>query len=165
MVNRHIVIVANGFYGFAVLLGLPSLAGALFFGPAALRAYLAAPPPRSTAVSSDSGHLITAVDVATRTISAVFGFIGAMSDAVARGLAVASIAILLFSVSLYFIGRGLHAHAPWARVASLTVMIGMLLVAAFMRMLAGGNIFGSTIGMALGISGCYGLWALWRGFV
>jgi hypothetical protein len=49
MVNRHILIVANGFYTFALLLGLPSLVSSLYFGFAVLRMYLASPAPRHAA--------------------------------------------------------------------------------------------------------------------
>jgi hypothetical protein len=84
MVNRHIPIVANAFYTLALLLGLPSLIGSLYFGFAVLRMYLASPAPRPAASAESSSAIITAVDVITRTVSVVFGFLGIIGEGIAR---------------------------------------------------------------------------------
>jgi len=161
MVNRHILNVANTFYGFGLLLGIPSLAGTLYFGFAALRLYLATPVPRAPQGSSAQNSGLDLLDMAIRATGAVFGFIGAVGDAVVRGLAVASVAILLLSLTLLFTSRGLHAHAGWARLVAGLVLTFLLLVALLALLSSGSK---SLIALLLASGSCYGLWALWRGF-
>ncbi len=161
MVNRHIVYVANAFYGLGVLFGLPSLAGTVFFGLAALRLYLAGPAASVTPASGGSNSGVDLILLAARAAGAVFGFIGAIGDAVVRGLAVASVAVLLLSLTLLFTGRGLHAHAGWARVVA-GLMLTCLLLLGLLGLLSiqSRGLFAMLLTSASG----YGLWALWRGF-
>src|SRR6266404_3692019 len=107
MPNRHIAILANGFYGLAAALGLPSLIGSLYFGFVALRLYMATPAPRSAGPIDSSNSLTSALDLTTRMLSAIFGFIGAVGDAVARGLTAAFVFVLCIAITMFFIGRGL----------------------------------------------------------
>src|SRR5689334_19035134 len=147
MPNRHIAILANGFYSAAAALGLPSLIGSLYFGFVALRLYIATPAPRATAPVDTSNSLTSALDVTTRILSAIFGFIGAIGDAVARGLAAAFVFVLCIAITMYFIGRGLHAQAGWSRVAAGFFMVVLFLIGALMSLSAGQKGLGSLIGL------------------
>jgi len=163
-VIRQIGILANVFYGWAALLGLPSLIGSLYFGFVALRLYSAAPAPRAPAPVDTTNSGLALLDLTTRAVSGIFGFIGAVGDAVARGLAVASILVLCLSITLYFIGRGLHAHAGWARGAAGLILFVLFCVALLMALSAGPKGLASLIGLLLGTYSAYGIWILWRGF-
>jgi hypothetical protein len=164
MATRNIAILANAFYGWAALLGIPSLLGTLYFGFVSLQLYLATPTPRPVAPVEASNSALALLDLATRTISGIFGFLGAVGDAVARGLAVASILMLCVSATLYFIGRGLYAHAGWARGAAGLVLFVLLCVALLMALSAGPKGLSSLIGLLLAFCSGWGLWTLWRGF-
>jgi hypothetical protein len=161
MANRHILYVANAFYGVALLLGIPSLAGTLYFGLAALRSYLATPASSSSPPTGGSNSALDLLDLAVRSAGAVFGFIGAVGDAVIRGLAIASAAVLLLSLTLLFTSRGLQAHAGWARVVAGMVLV-FLLLATLLALASSGSKSLTALILASGSS--YGLWALWKGF-
>jgi hypothetical protein len=164
MVNRHIPIVANAFYTLALLLGLPSLVASLYFGFAVLRMYLASPAPRPNASAESSSVIITAVDVITRTASVVFGFLGAVGEGIARVATAVSVFVLLISLTLFITGRGLHAHAAWARWVAGLAMFLVLLVSAMLTLSAGPKGLGSLIALTITSCSLYALWALWRGF-
>jgi hypothetical protein len=97
-------------------------------------------------------------------LSATFGFIGAIGDAVARGLAAAFVFALCIAITMYFIGRGLHSQAGWSRIAAGFFMVVFFLIGALMSLSAGPKGLGSLLGLALASGGAYGLWTLWKGF-
>ena len=162
MGNPHILNVARAFKGISLLLGIPSLAATLYFGFAAITLYLSTPAKRSAPPQASGNSALDLLDMAARAAGAAFGFIGAVGDAVVRGLAIASLAVLLFSLTLFFTSRGLQAHAGWARVVG-GMMLTVLFLIALLALVSSGS-RGLFALLLASVSG-YVLWALWRGFV
>ncbi|MEP6536248.1 MAG: hypothetical protein ABJF23_13060 [Bryobacteraceae bacterium] len=161
MGNPHILYVARAFNGVALLLGIPSLAATLYFGFAAVSLYLSTPAKGATPSAVSANSAIDLLTMAARAAGAVFGFLGSMGEAVIRGLAAASLAVLIFSLTLFFTSRGLQAHAGWAR-GTAGVILTLVFLAAMLALLSSGS--KSLLALLLASCSGYGLWALWKGF-
>jgi len=132
--NPHLPIVVNAFYGAAAALALPSIPGFLYFGWAALRMrWLTPAPPAGAAANTDS--MIGLIETGARVFGSVFRIIGAAGEWLTTVLAAAFFLGLLLAGGLFFTGRGIQAHAGWARaIASLVVFA--LLLTSLVAMLA-----------------------------
>jgi len=158
--NPNIPKLANAFYALSALIGIPSLLGTLYFGWTVIQMKMVAPSSTSRP-STDSNVAVDVVNVITRTASAVFGFLGAIGEGVAKGLAAVSVVLLLLSLLFYFTGRGLHAQAGWARAVAMLIMIVMLLISLLFSSASGAK---NPIALLLLAFSVFGVWTLWRGF-
>jgi hypothetical protein len=161
--NPNIETVARAYQLIAMVLGLPSLIGTLYFGAGALRGLLAG---RAAAYQSSGSNdnMMRIFDGILKVVHGVGGFLAGIGQAIVNGLAIVSLTLLLLSVAFFFLGRGLHHGLAWARVCSMICMtvVGLISLLAW---LSTGR--ASMIGLLslLICAGCgYALWALWRGF-
>jgi hypothetical protein len=158
--SRHLPTVANAFYIAAALLGLPALPGFLYFGFAALRLRLLT--PASTAVSSSPDVMVNLIETGARIFGSVFKFIGDAGQWVITAFTAICFLILLLAGALFLIGRGLHAHAAWARAVGALFVLSTLLVSlvGMLSLRRGGWAISSSL---VAIS-TYATWVLLRRF-
>ncbi len=158
--DRHLSIVANGFRAAGFVLGVPSIAALLFLSWAwiSLR-----PGHPLVAPTTDIGKygLIALLSSGAYGVGKVFEFFGGATRWVAGMLAVLSFCTTLFSASLFYTGRGLMAHALWARLAGGILTFGLLLLSfAGMMSLPRGGAWISVLFAGLAT---YAMWVLgWR---
>jgi hypothetical protein len=130
--NRHLLLLANGFRAVGLLLGIPSLLAFLWL--ASLKLQLAwLKPVKSTQSSGEAVNIgrdgIVGVVVAIGTvIGKGFEFMGDAIGWVAGILDVAAAVLTAAGVLLFFTGRGLSLHATWARIAAGAAATGFLLI-------------------------------------
>jgi len=132
--NPHLPIVVNAFYGAAAVLALPSIPGFLYFGWAPLRLRMLT-PAQSTPRMAPPDPMIGLIETGARVFGSVFRMVGAAGEWLTTALAAVFFLALLLAGGLYFTGRGIQAHAGWARVlASLFVFV--LLLTSLVAMLS-----------------------------
>ncbi len=161
--NQHLVTLANSFYVGAALLGAPSLLYSFWYGFFRLRLWMA------PATSSDSFASVKNPDAfllilggIARGIGAAANFLGAVSQGILAMLAVLSAVGLTLALALFLTGRGLHAHAGWARATG-----GVLMGVLFLVALASLTVFRGPLALVSATvvaASAYAAWMLWRGF-
>ncbi len=162
--NRHLQILSKAFFIVAAVVGIPALAGSLFFGTTVIRGNMLAPKAHPAALPAKTGD--TAIDVVQDTAHAVgglFDFFGGIAEAVIIGLAIASLCFLAFSVIVFFTGRGIRARQLWARWVGFLLMASTGLVSLFGILAAGRGLFGLVAAALLAGSG-YAIWVLVKCF-
>ncbi len=161
--NPHIQTVAKAYQLIALVLGLPSLVGTLYFGAGAVRGLLAGRVEAYQPTGSND-NMVRIFDGILKVVHGVGGFLVGIGQAIVNGLAIASITLLLFSTALFFVGRGLSQGQGWARICSMVCM-GVVGLVSLLALLSVGR--SSTIAL-LALLVCagsgYALWALWQGF-
>ncbi|MBI4905055.1 MAG: hypothetical protein HY820_15570 [Acidobacteria bacterium] len=153
---EHFQIVAAGFRIGGLLIGVPSLCAALYFGFALLQTQ--APVQASAPIPGESQNLITVLMTGARLFGRVAGFLTEISRAVIIAVLGIATCLTAFSAGMYFTGRGLAAHQAWARISGMTmafVLVAMWLT-GLMPMRWG------PISLLLTSAACYALWVLWR---
>ncbi len=158
--NRHLLILSNAYFVLAALLGLPGLAGTLFFGWGALQG-MQSPTPKPAQSSSNPNSLLDIVESSTRMLMGFLGLLGGIAEVIFVMLAIVSACALAFAILLLVTGRGIRAQKTWARWLGLPMM-------AVMGLLSFGWILGADNGfirggafLLLGVAG-YAIWALVR---
>jgi len=159
--NRHMLIISNAFYVASGALALPSVPGFLYFGWVALRMrMLPSPPSTEAAASPDS--LIGLLELGARAFGSIFRAVGAAGQWLTTVLAVVFLLALLLSGGLFFTGRGLQAHAGWARMMAILFALGMMLLSLVAMVVARRGIFPLFASVA---AGCvYAIWIMLRRF-
>jgi hypothetical protein len=122
--NRHLLIVAGGFYVAASAIALPALPGFLYFGLGAVRLRMLTPAP-STAASTSPDAMIGLIEMFARILGSLFRFAGAAGQWMMTALAALFFLALLVAGTLFFTGRGLQVHAGWARVLATLLLSGI----------------------------------------
>ncbi len=97
----------------------------------------------------------------TQVVGSVATFVGAIAQIVLDMAAAAAGAGLMLAVTLWFVGRGLQAHAPWARWGGFALLMLALLVALVLALSFHG--VGRLTMLALLAFTVLGLHALWVG--
>ena len=74
------------------------------------------------------------------------------------GVAAVSLVLLTLPIAMFYTGRALEGHQPWARV------VGMILIAILLLISLGGMmVLGRTVAFAAILTCSYALWVLgWR---
>lgn len=151
--------VATGFQTAGWILGIPSLIAVLFFGGSAITLKMMTPP------DSPGGHagpsLVNYLVDGARLLGKVFGFLGAVGQAVFTFIACIALAVLLFGILCYATGRGLLNNAAWARVTAMLISAITLLIAT-LGILSTRRIPGLLFFGPFAAAGGYALWALLR---
>jgi hypothetical protein len=161
--NPHIQTVAKAYQLIALVLGLPSLIGTLFFGAGALRGLLAG---RVAAYQSSGSNdqMMRIFDGILKAVHGVGGFLLGIGQAIVNGLAILSLTVLLFSTALFFLGRGLNQGQGWARNCAMACM-GVVGLVSLLAWLSVGRTSTIALLALMVCAGCgYALWALWQGF-
>src|SRR5215470_6800508 len=123
--NRHILIVGNAFYGAAAVLALPSIPGFLYFGWAALRLRTLG-PSRPAPRMATPDPMIALIETSARVVGSLFRVVGTAGEWLTTVLAAVFFLALLMAGGLYFTGRGIQAHAGWARAMASVLVFGLL---------------------------------------
>jgi hypothetical protein len=159
--NRHLLIVAGGFYVAASAIALPALPGFLYFGLGAVRLRMLTPAP-STAASTSPDAMIGMIEMFARILGSLFRFAGAAGQWMMTALAALFFLALLVAGTLFFTGRGLQVHAGWARVLATLLLSGMLLVSLGGMLSLRRGLFPALAPMA---AACiYAIWVMLRRF-
>ncbi len=162
--NSHITLVANGFYGAAALLGIPSLCITLLYACYRLRLWIA---PAAQADSSldhvkNPDAILMMLQGIAKTFGVIAGGLGSLGKFIFGVIASASVAMLGVAIVCFLVGRGLHAHENWARIAAGLLAAFSLLVGLLSCLTFRGPILAVAFGLA-SASG-YAIWILWKGF-
>lgn len=120
--------VASGFQAAGLILGIPSLLAVVFFGGSAILLWRMTPEVSSGPHAGPS--LVNYLVDGARVLGKIFGFFGAVGQAVFTILACIALVVLLFAVLCFFTGRGLHDQAAWARIVAMLISAVTLLIAA-----------------------------------
>ena len=161
--NGQMTLVANGFYGVAALLGVPSLCVTLLYACYRIRLWMAPAPAESSldSVKNPDAILMMLQGIA-KTVGAVAGGLGSVGKFIFGVMASVSVVMLCLGVVFFFVGRGLHAHESWARIVAGLLATFSLLVALLSCLTFRGSLLVFALGLA-GASG-YAIWTLWKGF-
>jgi hypothetical protein len=161
--NRHLLIVANGFRAAGFLIGLPSLLLCLYAGWIWIDVGVRAPDKVVTSpVDIQRQGLVGLLIAGANVIGKGFELFVRASRLVLILISIVAVALTLVGASLFLLGRGLFHHALWARIvaeicASGALMISFLTLTSFRR----GAVFLALIPLGISI---YVLWVLIRKF-
>jgi hypothetical protein len=163
--DRHLLIVANGFRVVGILLGIPALLLCLWLTWGLIElAWLK--PDKAALGGSHAINIgrdgIVGIAVALATgVGKAFEFLGGATTFVMRILDITAAALAVVGACLFFTGRGLFLHTAWARFIAGAAASGMLLVSflALTSLRRGGPFALIPVGVSI-----YMLWVLARRF-
>lgn len=155
--------IANAFHVVATLLGVPSLAATLLYGFFRVKLWLS-PLPEGSSIDGvkNPDAILLILGGMTRAMGAVAGVLGGVSQFVFGILAAIAGVMLVFSVTLFLTGRGLHAHQDWARIVGGLLMAVVLLGSLLSLVALRGPLAVAALGLMA--ASVYALLGLWRGF-
>jgi len=158
---RHRLIVAGAFRIAGFVIGVPSLLATLGFMGGAVIFGSGPPPDNSPYLSLKTYGPAGALQNGAQAVGNVFSFMDMLATHILAVLAIFALAVTLFAVLLYLIGRGLKAAAAWARIVAglLTVVVLANCAIALTALPRGGEIADGLVMAGL----VYGLWVLiWK---
>ena len=155
--TNHLSNVILGFRIASLTLGIPSLIVFLFSGIAFLGLYFRGGQP-ATGYSGGPASLVDFIVAGARMLGAVFDFFSEVAMIASAVATAVSLVLLTISIAMFYTGRALDAHQPWARMA------GIVLVSILLLLSMGGMVvLGRTVGFAAILACGYALWVLgWR---
>ena len=156
--NRHVSIVAAGFRFSGFLIGAPSALSLIGAAAAAIFLQFRPAPDASKPLDLKTYGLVGLLSNGARAVNhGVNALLGA-AEMFCLFLAAASLAIALFAVLLWFIGRGLGRRVLWARIGAslLCVVLTLMSVVTLTSVSHGGE---PVAALFLGVS-LYALWTL-----
>jgi hypothetical protein len=162
--NRHLLIVANGFRAVGLLVGIPSLVVCLWLTAFKIDLARAKPDPSAQSGSDTSiarDGIVGVIGVVATVIVKPLEFIGKTVEWFAGIFDIIAAVLTVAAACLFFTGRGLILHATWARIAAGLGASGFLLISFLtMTSLRRGAAFAL---IPIGVS-IYMLWVLIRRF-
>lgn len=163
--NPQLITLANSFYVGAALIGVPSLVVAGWYAFIRVRLWVAPPVPVGDSFSGvkNPDAILMILGGFAKGVGALANFIGTIGQGILSILAVIASVGLVLAVVLFLTGRGLHAHAGWARAVGGGLMGFLLLTSLF----ASVAVFRGPLALAafaLAAASGYAIWTLWRGF-
>lgn len=117
---------ANAFEVLGALLGLPSLAVLGLYTLYQIRLRLSV-APTAPQFGPNPDAILSLLRVMTETVGALGRFAEAVGHFVFSGLAIVAAAALVIAVAFWTTGKGLEAHAGWARLSAFTLLLMTLL--------------------------------------
>ncbi len=152
--TNHLTNVILGFRVASLTLGIPSLFVFLFSSLAFLGLYFRGGQP-ATGYSGGPASLVDFIVAGARMMGSVFDFFSEVAMIASAAVAGISLALLTLSIAMFYTGRALDAHQPWARIAGM-VLISILLLISLGAMM----VVGRTVAFAAILACCYALWVL-----
>ncbi len=162
MIDPRIAMLANALSFTGVLIGIPSLAGSLLFGALALNS-LRTPSTPSQPYPKNADAVILVILTIAKAIGGAANLLGKIGSGIIRGLAAASLSVLLFATLLYLTGQALDRHESWARWTAVVIMLPVAL-ASLIAFLSRGRAPIRLAGLALASASGYALYLLWTVF-
>lgn len=154
---------ATGFAVTGAVIGLPSLAVLLLYAANVIRNHFNAGASSGTDFGKNPDALLLLLKGMTETIGAISRVVGALGEFLLGGLAIVASVGLVLALACWFTGRGLHAHAHWARVSAFSLLV-LALLPSLVLMLSAHNL--GRVFMLLIVALCvFGLHAVWTGYV
>lgn len=120
---------ANSFAVTGVVFGLPALAVLLLYAVNAIRNHLNAGASSRSDFGKNPDALLLMLKGMTEAIGALSRAAGSLGQFLLGGLAIIAGVGLVLAIACWFTGRGLHAHAHWARVSAFILIVLALLPA------------------------------------
>ena len=163
---RHLVIVANAFRTAGLLIGTPSLLAFLWLAVLWVQLWWLKPDrsvhDAAPTVNIQRDGLVGLLVAGATVVGKGLEFASNVATWVLGALSVAAAVLTVAGVTLFFTGRGLFAHAAWARVfaglaSALVLVVSFLVLTSLRRSSA------AVALIPLGLSG-YALWVLIRRF-
>ena len=151
--TNHLTNVILGFRIASLALGIPALFIFLFSGIAFLGLYFRAAP--NSTHSTGPASLIDFIVTGARMMGTVFDFFSEVAMIASAGVAAVSLVLLTLFVAMFYTGRALDSHQPWARIAGIVLVSILLLIS-----LGGMVVLGRTVGFAAILACGYALWVL-----
>lgn len=121
--------------GLALVLGLPSLLGTLYFGWGAMSMRIADPGGLPPAARS-SNQLVQIFEFGGRAAGTMFQWLGNLGEWLMTILCVLLLGVFLFAVLLWVTSNGLEQDKLWARIAAafcLVAFVSLLGIVAAVR--------------------------------
>jgi hypothetical protein len=115
---RHVKIVANGLRAAGLLLGILSLVSLFMFGGSLFLIGRQPSPPPSHPLDIQTYGLVGLLQNGAIGLGHALNFLGTLSLWLGVLMVVVSLVVLIVALLLFFIGRGVAAHAGWARIAA-----------------------------------------------
>ncbi len=123
MNSINVQTLATGFSAISVALGIPSFAVLLLWVINLIRTRLTAGTPSSTDFGSNPDALLLMLKGMTKVIGALGRIFEPLGKFLLNGLALVACVGLVLAIACWFTGRGLHAHANWARVSAFVLLV------------------------------------------
>jgi hypothetical protein len=163
--DRHLLIVANGFRYAGIFLGIPALVACLCLTGLWIELAMVAPKPipsGSPAINLQRDGIVAVVVAGGTLVAKAFQFLTEASSWVIGSLSIVAFVLTLIGVAAFFTGRGLYGHATWARIVAGVIASGFFVVSflAFTSIRRGPNFF-ALLPLSVSI---YALWVLIRRF-
>jgi hypothetical protein len=162
--DRHLLIVANGFRVVGFVLGIPSLLVCLWLTWGLIELAWLKPKPDPSggqAINIGRDGIVAIVTAIATGMGKAFEFAGDAAAFAMRMVDVGAVALTVVGACLFLTGRGLILHAAWARIAAGVGASGILLISflALTSLPRGGTFALIPIGVSM-----YMLWVLVRRF-
>ena len=157
----HLMVVSIGFRLTGALLGVAAIAALVEFADTAWMLHQL-PPDNSSPLDVGSYGLVGLLHNSARAV-------GNVLSALLAGpglwfvvfLSILALLMLVFAILLYFTGRGIGHHAPWARFMAILMSIGMAAVSCAIALIIRRELV--PISLAPIALSLYTLWVLiWR---
>ena len=155
--TNHLTNVILGFRIASLTLGIPALIVFLFSGISFLGLYFRGAQP-TTGYRGGPASLVDFIVAGAQMMGAVFNFFSEVAMIASAVATAVSLVLLTLSIAMFYTGRALDAHQPWARIAGI-LLVSILLLISFGGMM----VLGRTLAFGAIIACCYALWVLgWR---
>lgn len=154
------LLLSRGFQALAWILGLPALAGTVFFGGSALLLWWAGPRSAAAGSGSSGDGMVDVILGIGRLFGMFFRFLGVAGNVLVLALFAVFIVALAGAGLLFWIGSSLPAGGVTARLAAGVVLAIAGLVGGITMMSGRRSLW--SIGGGLLLAACgYGLWLAW----
>lgn len=154
------LLLSKVFHAAAWVLGVPALAGTLFFGGSALLLWWAGPRSATAGPGRSGDGMVDVILGIGRLFGMFFRFLGVAGDILVRALfAVFSVALLGAGL-LFWIGSGLASGGLVARLAA-GVVLAFAGLAGGIALISGRRSLWSLGGALLLAASAYGLYLAW----
>lgn len=153
---------ATGFAVTGAAIGIPSFAVLLLYAANAIRNRLNAGKPSGSNFGENPDALLLLLKGMTAAIGALDRAAGSLGQFVLSGLAIIASVGLVFAIACWFTGRGLHAHANWARVSAVILLVLAMLPSLVLTLSF--HHLGRVFMLAIVILCVFGLRTLWIGY-
>ena len=131
------LIIVYLFRALALIMGIPSLAGTLYLGWAAVQIRLSDPGPLPPS-SGSSNPIISMIETTARAAGSVILWLGGLGERLLIVACVISGVIFLFALLMWFTANGLAHGKLWARITAVLcglAFLSLIGLVAFIRSL------------------------------
>ncbi len=153
---------ATSFSAIGLVIGAPSLTVLVVHLANAIRLRLASGTASGTNFGDHPDALLLMLKGLTETVGALGRLAGSLGQLVLNGLAILAAAGLVVGIACWLTGRGLNAHAPWARASAFILILGAMLPSLLLTLSLHNT--GRVLMLGIVILCAFGIHTLWAGY-